>query len=226
MSALLEARNVSKVFGGGLLDKRVTVALDDDVERAGGLVGQDHLRTQTDGNGNAHPLLHAATQLMRESIGHLGSETDLFEQGHHASVRLARREALVVIVHGVDDLLAHAHDGIQGVHRALSDERDGGQPQPPHLLLAYLEEVHTVEPYTSAVNLAGGTDQPHQGEGNRRFTGTRLAHETEPLIRQKPEAHAINGFHRPARSVVPNAQVRYLQDVRRHVASLSRSRPV
>jgi ABC-type oligopeptide transport system ATPase subunit len=28
MSALLEARNVSKVFGGGLLDKRVTVALD------------------------------------------------------------------------------------------------------------------------------------------------------------------------------------------------------
>ena len=29
MSALLEARNVSKVFGGGLLDKRVTVALDD-----------------------------------------------------------------------------------------------------------------------------------------------------------------------------------------------------
>ena len=29
MTALLEARNVSKVFGGGLLDKRVTVALDD-----------------------------------------------------------------------------------------------------------------------------------------------------------------------------------------------------
>src|SRR5205823_7140972 len=29
MSALLEARQVSKVFGGGLLDKRVTVALDD-----------------------------------------------------------------------------------------------------------------------------------------------------------------------------------------------------
>ena len=29
MSALLEARQVSKVFGGGLFDKRVTVALDD-----------------------------------------------------------------------------------------------------------------------------------------------------------------------------------------------------
>src|SRR5919204_6013008 len=29
MSALLEARKVSKVFGGGLFDKRVTVALDD-----------------------------------------------------------------------------------------------------------------------------------------------------------------------------------------------------
>jgi peptide/nickel transport system ATP-binding protein len=29
MTALLEARQVSKVFGGGLFDKRVTVALDD-----------------------------------------------------------------------------------------------------------------------------------------------------------------------------------------------------
>ena len=28
MSALLEARQVSKIFGGGLFDKRVTVALD------------------------------------------------------------------------------------------------------------------------------------------------------------------------------------------------------
>ena len=29
MSSLLEARQVSKIFGGGLFDKRVTVALDD-----------------------------------------------------------------------------------------------------------------------------------------------------------------------------------------------------
>src|SRR5207237_8415125 len=29
MSALLEAHQVSKIFGGGLFDKRVTVALDD-----------------------------------------------------------------------------------------------------------------------------------------------------------------------------------------------------
>ena len=31
MSALLEARQVSKVFGGGLFDKRVTVALDGEI---------------------------------------------------------------------------------------------------------------------------------------------------------------------------------------------------
>src|SRR5256714_9543263 len=29
MSALLEAKKVSKIFGGGLFDKRVTLALDD-----------------------------------------------------------------------------------------------------------------------------------------------------------------------------------------------------
>ena len=29
MSTLLEAHQVSKIFGGGLFDKRVTVALDD-----------------------------------------------------------------------------------------------------------------------------------------------------------------------------------------------------
>ena len=76
---------------------------------------------------------------------------------------------LVVVAHGVHDLLAHPDDWIQGVHRALSDQRDRRQPQPSHLLLPDGEEVHTIQLDAAALDLARRADQPHQRECDGRF---------------------------------------------------------
>ena len=45
--------------------------LYDHVERAGRLIGNDHFRPQTDRDGDAGALLHAAGQLVRVSVGNL-----------------------------------------------------------------------------------------------------------------------------------------------------------
>src|SRR2546427_6197975 len=59
------------------------------VERAGGLVRDDHARAQADGDGNARALLHAAGELVGKHVGDLGSEPDRLQQLPHALLHLS-----------------------------------------------------------------------------------------------------------------------------------------
>ena len=63
------------------------LALHHDIERAGRFVGDDHLGAQADGDGDAGALLHAAGQLVRIHLRHLGRQADQAEQIAHARRR-------------------------------------------------------------------------------------------------------------------------------------------
>ena len=55
------------------------LALGDDIERGGRLVGDDEVGFQADADGDADPLLHAARQLVRIELPGRGGQADAFE---------------------------------------------------------------------------------------------------------------------------------------------------
>ncbi len=65
---------------------------------------------------------------------------------------------------------------------ALGDQRDGGQA--PHLLLGHLEQVHAIQLHSPAFDPAWWTDQPHEGQRDRRFARAGLADQTEAFVRE------------------------------------------
>jgi hypothetical protein len=54
--------------------------LHDHVQGAGRLIGDDELRPQADGDGDAHPLFHPSAQLMGIHVRHLGTQVNALEQ--------------------------------------------------------------------------------------------------------------------------------------------------
>ena len=73
------------------------LALHHHVERAGRLVGDDHLGAQADRDGDAGALLHAAGQLVRIHVRHRRRQPDLAEQvaDLRAEVRLRQRHPVI-----------------------------------------------------------------------------------------------------------------------------------
>ena len=80
------------------------LALDDDIECAGRLVGDDNLGAQRDRDRNAGALLHAARELVRIHSGDIFGQADLAQQRRDASLFFAPARAQVVIGEGVGDL--------------------------------------------------------------------------------------------------------------------------
>lgn len=67
------------------------------VQRAGGLIGDDHIRAQGNGDGNQHALFHPAGELMRILLHALFgmAQADLCQQGEHLLVALGVGHFLV-----------------------------------------------------------------------------------------------------------------------------------
>ena len=67
------------------------------VQRAGGLIGNDDVRAQGNGDGNQHALFHPAGELMRILRHALFgvAQADLFQQGEHLLVALGVSHLLV-----------------------------------------------------------------------------------------------------------------------------------
>ena len=198
------------------------LALDDHVERAGRLVGQNHLGPQRDGDGDAHALLHAAAQLVWEAVGNFRLEPDLVEQRRDARRGRLFGQLLVVVAHAVDDLFADAHHRVERVHRSLGDQRDRGQAQAAHRLVGNLEQIDPVELHAPAFDPTRRSDEAHERQGDGRLTRARLAHQPEAFVRQQAETDAIDRLHRSARRVVPHPQIVNAQDVSRHQVRLRR----
>ena len=69
------------------------------VQRAGGLIGNDDVRAQGNGDGNQHTLFHPAGELMRILLHALFgmAQSHLCQQGEHLLVALECRYLLVLL---------------------------------------------------------------------------------------------------------------------------------
>ena len=120
--------------------------LDDDVEGARRLVGDDQLGPHADGDGDAHALLHAAAQLVGKQVGDLRLEIDGLQQlgqplvppalAHSARRAPASRRSSAVRMRttGLSEFIAPCVTSAMCASRTL-----------PHLLFAQAEQVDPVE---------------------------------------------------------------------------------
>ncbi len=145
------------------------LALHDDIQGAGRLVGDDQPWPEANRNRDADPLLHAAAELVGIHVGYLRAEANAVEQFPDAVIEGARRELDIMILQAIPELRLDPGHGIERIHRALGDEGDPSQAHPAHSLDRKIDEVDAIQQHLTAFDTARWPDQAEQGEGNRRL---------------------------------------------------------
>ena len=152
-----------------LADQRQDLRLDGDVERGGGLVGDQQRGPAGQRHRDHHPLAHAARQLVRVAAQHLARfwNAHQVEEAQRLGHGLGLRAALVQH-DAFGDLLADGEHRVQAGHRLLEHHRDVGAAQRAHLRAAGLRQVDAFaiaagQPHLAAVDAAAAMlHQPHQ----------------------------------------------------------------
>ncbi len=199
-----------------LLHFRQDLRLDGDVQRGGGLVGDDQVRPVQHGDGDGHALAHAAGQLMR--IG----QQPFFGAGnaHHAE-RVARQGAglghahLVVRAHGLDHLRVHPQHGVQRHHRVLEDHGDAVALQAAQFAWRQLGQVAALEQDLATHDTARRVDQAHDGKARDGLAGAGLADQAQDLAAFQREGNVVHGGKHARSGMEVGAQVAHLQGGRR-----------
>jgi hypothetical protein len=151
------------------------LALHDDVERAGRLVGDDDLGPQARRDSDAGALLHAARELVRVHSRDAARQPDLDQESGDALFLFAAAETQAVIGKGVGDLTADAQHRVERIHRALRHQRDTGQAQCPHAFLVEIRQPSISQPNLARLDAAGRLDHPQHRQCQCRFAGAGLA---------------------------------------------------
>ena len=128
-------------LGLDVLEGLHDVPLGDDVERAGGLVGDDEVGREGHAHGDADPLLHAARKLMRVEPRGVWRQADARQRRVGALPKVGLRRVGLVGQDAVPELILDPHDRVERVHGALGDVGDAGEAGEPHLLLVELQHV-------------------------------------------------------------------------------------
>ena len=155
------------------------LGLHGDIERAGRLVGQQHLGPQGQGERDRHPLQLPAGQLGGVAAQQAGVEQDAAHGRVGPFVRLGGREA-VQPQRPVHDP-AHPVHRVEGQRRALEDGRDpppadGPQPGP-----GQLGQLLAVQPDRAGDRGPGGPGQPEHGQDRHRLAGAALPGQADDL---------------------------------------------
>ena len=99
--------------------------LNGDIERGGGFVGDQQLRTIHDGHGDHDALAHASGKLVRIiTRARSGSGIATVVNASVATLPASRFDILTMSEHGLGDLVADTHHRIQRSHRLLEDHCD------------------------------------------------------------------------------------------------------
>ena len=102
------------------------LGLDGDVECGGGLVGDEECGAVDEGHGDEDALTLAAGELVRviaEAVFGVG-KGDLLHGGQDAKANFCAGGAGMVGEEGFGDLVADAHDRVEGGHGLLKDHGD------------------------------------------------------------------------------------------------------
>jgi len=187
-------------LGAQLSQQVEDLGLDGDVERGGGLVGDEQLRAVDDGHGDHDALAHAAGKLVRIIAGAaFGFGDGDVGHGLNGESRGLALGAGSMSEHGLGDLIADAHDGIESGHRFLEDHGDARATQLTHGVWGKRGEVAggaVLGEEDIAGNAGLGRKQAHDGKGCDRFAGTRFANQAKNFARGNGEAEVADGGER------------------------------
>ena len=182
-----------------LLQEPQVLGLDGDVQRRGGLVGDEDPRAGGDGRGPHHPLAHAAAELMR-----VVSQPRLRRGDPHEAQQLrdplpeARPRHDAVDPQRLRHLVADGEHRVQGAQGILEDHGDLAAPDPAHFLLRYLQQVPSPEQHLARDDAPGRPrHQAQDGEAGHALAAARLPQEPQRLPLVQGERDAVHG---PARS--------------------------
>ena len=181
-----------------LADHRQHVLLHDHVERGRRLVGDDELGPAHRGQRNRHPLAHAARELVRIGVEHVGPELHTRQMAPHRVEEPGHR--LLDVTKGeVDERMTHPAHRVQHAHRTLHDvaemaPADRGERVASgalHLDGAGREiEGDGAGQYLER-RLGGGGD----GLDQRGLAAARFARQPVDLARFDREAHLVDSTH-------------------------------
>jgi len=167
--------------------------LHGDVEGGGGFVGDEQAGLVDDGHGDEDALALAAGELVRivaETLFCVG-QGDLVHGFEDAGAEFGAGDVGMVGTDGFGDLVADAHDGVEGGHGFLEDHGDAAATVGAHFLFWEGEEVFAVEE-----NFAGGDgvgrEQAEDGEGCCGFAGAGFADEAEDFAGRDGEIDVVH----------------------------------
>ena len=187
--------------------------LDGDVQRGGGLVGDQHARLARDGDGDHHPLPHAAREAVRVvARAALGlRNADLVEQLDGAAPRGPAADAPVQ-PDGLGDLAADGEDRIERGHRLLEYHRQAGAADGTHLALGQPQQIAPLEAHVPADDPPGRRHEPHEGERSHRLAAARLADQAEHSAALERERHAVDRAHHSLLQGEDRTEVAHLEE--------------
>ena len=168
------------------LEQPQNIRLRADIERGGGLIGDDQRRRQDHGHGNGDALPLSAGQLVRQPVELDVAQAHSIEGLAGEPSRLGRA-ARYVQPHRLGDLIADADQGIERRHRLLEDHADATSADRLQLRLAHrvdrsVLEIHRPR-HTRRVR-----QESHDGEGRHGFSRARLADQSEDLAARHLQA--------------------------------------
>ena len=151
-----------------------------------------------DGDGDGHPLPHAAAELVRVGAEPLvgAGNADEAERVAGAAAGLGAADALVGL-HGLDHLRVDAQDRVQRHHRVLEDHRDVAAAKPAHVLIGQPGNIAALEQDLAGHDPARRVDQAEQGEAGDGLARPALADQAHHLPALDGERHVVDGAYDP-----------------------------
>ena len=168
-----------------------------DVERGRRLVGDQQLRAQRDGHGDADALALAARQFVRIARGGDVREADAVERRAGDRARLGARGG-AVDADRLRDLVADRLKRVQRGHRLLKDHADVATADRAHFRFGAREQVDAFEQDAPRRHRPRG-QQADDAERRHRLARAALADDAENFAGAEPERYraqrrrAVNG---------------------------------
>nr|WP_286276150.1 hypothetical protein [Naasia aerilata] len=167
------------------------LGLDRDVERGGGLVGDEELGAPGQGHGDRHALRHAARNLVGVPPGDGGVERNGLQELPGAGLRVPAADPLVR-AHRLGDLRSHPEGRVERDHRLLGDHRDPRAPHVPEPRVRHADQLLIAQPDGSRGDPAVLAEEPEERERGDRLPAARFAHEPHDLAREDVEVDALD----------------------------------
>ena len=183
--------------------------LDGDVERGGGLVGDEQGGIAGEGHRDDHALPHAAGELMRVFQG-----ADFRGRDTHLSEHLDREAGGFGLVAGamekknLGELAADTVDGIERGHWLLKNHADPTAPDAEQVGGCGGGEVGALEADFAAYDATGGLgEETENREGGDAFAAAGFADQSESAAARDGEADAIHGAEQAGVGVEGDGEV-------------------